>query len=78
MRALCILSCLTPRLKGVRKVLIINGGILVNGGINGGMSTSYPGLLGDCVAISPGENRNRNFKNLVVFISQSAFTSKIL
>ena len=37
MRALCILSCLTPRLKGVRKVLIINGGILVNGGINGGM-----------------------------------------
>ena len=30
-------------------------------------STSYPGLLGDCVAISPGKNRNRNFKNLVVF-----------
>ena len=31
------------------------------------IATSYPGLLGDCVAISPGKNRNRNFKNLVVF-----------
>ena len=31
------------------------------------MTTSYPGLLGDCVAISPGKNRNRNPKNPVVF-----------
>ena len=39
-----VLASLTPSLKRIGEVVIINGGILVNGGINGGMVERYLAL----------------------------------